>query len=40
MMPRNPENVPSAKAETAAPTGILKTVHATRNAAITPKNAA
>jgi len=32
--------VPSAKAETAAATGMRKARHDTTNAAITPKNAA
>ena len=40
MIPRNPDSVPSAKAETAEVTGILKTMQETRNAAMTPKNAA
>src|ERR1700688_4740278 len=39
MIPRNPESVPSAKAETAEATGILKTTQEIRNAAMTPKKA-
>ncbi len=40
MIPRKPENTPRLKADTADPTGIPKARHETRNAAITPKNAA
>ena len=40
MIPRNPEREPSAKAETADTTGILKTRHETTKAAMTPKKAA
>ena len=40
MIPRKPERVPSANAETAEATGILKTAQETRNAAMTPKKAA
>ena len=40
MMPRNPDNDPSANAETAEPTGMPNTRHETTNAAMTPKNAA
>ena len=36
MMPRNPDRDPSAKADTAELTGILKTKQTTRNAAMTP----
>ena len=37
---QEPESVPSANAEAAAATGILKTRQEIRNAAMTPKNAA
>jgi hypothetical protein len=40
MIPRNPERVPSPKADTADLTGIPKARQDTTNAAITPKNAA
>ena len=40
MIPRKPDSVPSAKAETADVTGMRNTRHTTRKAAMTPKNAA
>src|SRR4051812_18735531 len=40
MMPRKPDSVPNANAETAEGSGILNARHETANAAMTPKNAA
>jgi len=40
MIPRKPESVPSTNADAAEANGMPNAMHETRNAAMTPKNAA